>query len=296
MKLHHWILFATLVPLFLANCAERPEPDEFSDPALPPHSDAAYAKHIGALEKQLPHDGFHIVIEKPFVVIGDESLETIRRRSKTTIRWATDLLKKSYFDRDPRILDIWLFKDKESYEKHVRELFGSRPRTPFGYYSSSDGVLVMNIATGGGTLVHEIVHPFVEANFPKCPAWFNEGLGSLYEQSREKNGEIWGLTNWRLERLQMAIRQDRVPTFEELCSTTTEEFYERDRGTNYAQARYLLYYLQDRGLLRRYYREFVEHHATDPTGYATLVRVLDEPDMAAFHEHWTTFVLALRYP
>ena len=24
----------------------------------------------------------------------------------------------------------------------------------------------MNISTGGGTLVHEIVHPFIEANFP----------------------------------------------------------------------------------------------------------------------------------
>ena len=25
--------------------------------------------------------------------------------------------------------------------------------------------------TGGGTLVHEIVHPFLRANFPECPAW-----------------------------------------------------------------------------------------------------------------------------
>ena len=50
----------------------------------------------------------------------------------------------------------------------------------------------MNISTGGGTLVHEIVHPFVAANFPNCPAWFNEGLGSLYEQSGEVNGAIHG--------------------------------------------------------------------------------------------------------
>ena len=35
----------------------------------------------------------------------------------------------------------------------------------------------MNISTGGGTLVHEIVHPFIEANFPACPPWLNEGLG-----------------------------------------------------------------------------------------------------------------------
>ena len=32
-------------------------------------------------------------------------------------------------------------------------------------------------------LVHEMVHPFMDADFPACPAWFNEGLASLYEQS-----------------------------------------------------------------------------------------------------------------
>ena len=48
----------------------------------------------------------------------------------------------------------------------------------------------MNISTGGGTLVHEIVHPFIQSNFPNCPSWFNEGLGSLYEQCRERNGKI----------------------------------------------------------------------------------------------------------
>ena len=53
---------------------------------------------------------------------------------------------------------------------------------------------MMNIGTGGGTLVHEIVHPFVAANFPHCPPWFNEGLGSLYEQCGEEDGRIHGYT------------------------------------------------------------------------------------------------------
>ena len=41
--------------------------------------------------------------------------------------------------------------------------------TPYGYYSAAHRALIMNIATGGGTLVHEIVHPFVRANFPQMP-------------------------------------------------------------------------------------------------------------------------------
>ena len=64
----------------------------------------------------------------------------------------------------------------------------------------------MNIGTGGGTLVHEVVHPFIAASFPAAPAWFNEGLASLYEAVREKDGQFWGLPNWRLDGLKRAIR------------------------------------------------------------------------------------------
>jgi hypothetical protein len=154
----------------------------------------------------------------------------------------------------------------------------------------------MNIATGGGTLVHEIVHPFMRANFPQCPAWFNEGLGSLYEQSSSRDGHIIGLTNWRLPALQEAIRAKKVPSFQALTATSSAEFYDQDPGTNYAQARYLAYYLQEQGLLGRFYREFRASAATDPTGYATLRSVLGSPDMGAFQKRWESFVLGLRFP
>jgi hypothetical protein len=89
-----------------------------------------------------------------------------------------------------------------------------------------------------------------------------------------------------------------VPSFEHLTSTTTEEFYERDPGTNYAQARYLLYYLQESGLLVRYYREFLANRERDPTGYETLQGVLGRTrrDMPAFQREWAEYVLKLRFP
>ena len=153
----------------------------------------------------------------------------------------------------------------------------------------------MNISTGGGTLVHEIVHPFVAANFPKCPAWFNEGLGSLYEQSGEVRGRIHGCTNWRLPGLQEAIRKKRVPSFKTLCSTTDDEFYNEDRGTNYAQARYLCYYLQEHDLLGKFYRRFHADREKDPTGYQTLKAVLGRDDMDAFKTEWEAWVMKLRF-
>ncbi len=255
-----------------------------------------YAQHVLELKKKLPNQSFSIVIEHPFVVIGDEAEHVVAQRAAGTVRWATTRLKRQYFKKDPnQILNVWLFKDKQSYDANTLRLFGKTPSTPYGYYSSTDGALVMNIATGGGTLVHEIVHPFIESNFPACPSWFNEGLGSLYEQSSSREQEIVGLTNWRLAGLQRAIKAKKVPSFAVTCGTSTNQFYRQDPGTNYSQSRYLCYYLQEKGLLNKYYHSFRANHESDPTGYKTLQQVLGTNDMAAFKIEWEKFVMNLRF-
>ena len=255
-----------------------------------------YEQHILQLKKKLPDNSFTIQIEKPFVVVSDESEMMLQRRCRS-IRWAVDRLKKQYFKHDPdHIIDIWLFKNKESYEANVEKLFGEKPGTPFGYYSSRHRSLVMNIHTGGGTLVHEIVHPFIERNFPDCPSWFNEGLASLYEQSGDHSGKIVGFTNWRLAGLQRVIAAGDLPDFETLCRTSTNEFYREDPGTNYSQARYLCYYLQQDDKLDQFYHEFAKDSDADPSGYQTLVEILGEPDMKEFQSRWEQFVMKLKYP
>lgn len=242
---------------------------------------------------------FTVIVQNPFVVIGDEPASTVQQRAISTVKWSVDRLKKSYFPKDPNeIIDIWLFKDKESYQRYTKELFGDSPTTPFGYFSHQHGALIMNIATGGGTLVHEIVHAFMASNFPDCPAWFNEGLASLYEQCGDKQGNISGYTNWRLAGLQTAISNDRsrIASFKTLCNTTTHQFYYQDPGTYYAQARYLCYYLQEHGLLSTFYRRFRRDARTDTSGYQTLVAVLGTKDMDEFQKAWEAWVLKLRFP
>ena len=263
-------------------------------PNRTPFAETDLQKHARNLSVKLKNRGFTVLIEKPFVVIGDEAEELVKLRSQSTIRWAVDKLKQDFFIKDPEnILEIWLFKNDDSYRKHAREFFGDEPETPYGYYSSAHKALVMNISTGGGTLVHEIVHPFIEANFPGCPAWFNEGMGSLFEQSGEENGHLVGYPNWRLAGLQRALKLKSVPAFMTLLFTTDTQFYNEDKGANYAQARYLLYYLQQKGLLVRFYQEFLGNRKADPTGYQTLRKILGEPEMAAFQKKWEVFVLKL---
>jgi hypothetical protein len=291
-----------LIPTLYFNTRQIPGKPSSIYSELPPASepqsgggftDADFARHVAQLKKKLPGRDFTIIVQSPFVVIGDGTPAAVRSQAET-VKWAVAKLKQDYFTKDPQeILGIWLFKNEASYRKHTLALFNDEPDTPYGYYSSAHKALIMNIETGGGTLVHEIVHPFVEANFPDCPAWFNEGLGSLYEQSGDLDGHIHGYTNWRLPGLQSAIRARSLPSFKTLTATSTSEFYNQDKGTNYGQARYLCYYLQERGLLVKFYQEFYAHRSDDPTGYKTLQTILNEPDMDAFQKKWEKFVLEL---
>jgi hypothetical protein len=297
----------SLVLLVLAACTtaggeprtknELPEVVAKVPGRTPSFTDAEYTAHRRALTTKLAKHGLshlNIRVEDPFVVVGDGTVEQLERTSRT-VRWAADKLEQDFFTKRPaKILDIYLFQTAASYEQGVEALTGEAPTTPYGFYSPTQGAMFMNIATGGGTLVHEIVHPYVEADFPAAPTWLNEGLGSLFEQSSERDGHIIGLTNWRLAGIQQAIRRRGVPALKELTAMTQKQFY--DSASSYGHARYLMYYLQEHGLLRRFYAAFRAARAKDPTGYATLVDVLRVSDVPAFQRTWESYVGALTFP
>jgi len=99
---------------------------------------------------------------------------------------------------------------------------------------------------------------------------------------------------WRLPTLKAAIALGELPTFVWLTSRTDDQFYGEDPGTNYAEARYICYFLQQRGLLVDYYHAFYEARAADPTGYATLLRSLGVEDEKKLERDWSGWVLGLK--
>lgn len=255
-------------------------------------SAAALAEHRAALEARLHGQGFTVVVEPPFVVVGDESPATVRHHAAGILRWSIQLLEAEYFRARPtKLIEIWLFRNERTYKRGAKKYFGDDPDTPYGYYSSEHDAMVMNIGPGAGTLVHEVVHPYVEANFPAAPAWFNEGLASLYERPTERKGRIWGLPNWRLPNLQKQLAAGTLPPIARLLATRRDEFY-RAEFDAYAYARYLLLYLQDRGKLAEFYRAFAADQ-DDATGRRALEAVLGEP-LDRFEPTWRRWAAALR--
>jgi len=258
--------------------------------------EADWQQAEAALRGRVPAD-FPILWSDPFLVTGDTGEAEVRRLVEHTIAPCTEALYHDFFEKRPDfVITIFLFGDDTSYRSWSKKLFGREPTTKFGYYLHAEQALVMNIATGSGTLVHEMVHPLMAVDFPRSPAWFNEGMGSLFEQCRVVEGPgLRGLVNWRLPILQGAVGGDRFVPLERLVATTTSEFYGPNQGVHYAEARYLLMYAQQRGLLKGLYRHFRGHVQEDPTGRLSLKKTFGKP-LSEIESDWLTWVKTLRWP
>lgn len=256
-------------------------------PTMTSPTPAELVQHVMTLTKP---EGFTMLWEAPFLVVGNEAPEKVKSRGRDVVRWTRDLLLKDFFARAPQhIEEVWVFKDAATYEQYSRSLFATAPTTPYGFYLSSRNAMVMNIKPGYGTLTHELVHPFMHENWPDGPAWLNEGLGSLFEQPAERDGHFIGNVNWRLPTVQTAIREKSVPKISVLINTTSDQFYDDDTGVHYAMARYLCYWLQERGQLV----QFVQLAQQKKDATAALEQVLGgKPD--AFQKEWEAFVMGLK--
>ena len=239
------------------------------------------------------------IISPPFVVAGDAADRRVQSYVDHTIRASADALQRKFFDAakpDEPIL-ILLFESAEPYHRKAKEWLGDENISRFGYFRR-DNIMVMNVGTGTGTLVHEMVHALIRPDFPDVPHWFNEGLGSLFEQCTfvpgENGNDIRGLVNWRLPALQRAIRKNELRPLGELIKDP--HFYDDNHvGLNYAQARYLLMFLQESEKLAPLYKDFRATHDEDPTGLKQLRRIIGPQSIEQFEKDWRKWVLSLRF-
>lgn len=232
-----------------------------------------YESRIKELKKSLSDD-FIFKSFSCFVIVSNLNETETQRIVENTIKNAEECFYNDYFIKKPdEVITIFLFKDDKTYRYWANKLYGDTDLSRFGYYKPSKKTMLMNISTGGGTLVHELTHAFVRYDFPDIPSWFNEGLGSLYERCSMNNREILGHTNWRLPELKEAIQNNLYNSLEWLINTTDEEFYDYESSKNYAQARYLCQYLQEKKILKIFYKAFRDNFEKDKSGKTQLEEV-----------------------
>lgn len=220
---------------------------------------------------------FHTLVRPPYVVAGDFPLVQLEQCYSSVIRPVERALQASYFDRPPdEPIVVVLCSTEASYRECASRLDAHVPDSQYGYYRRDKRRIVANLATGYGTLAHELTHALAHFDFPQMPEWFDEGLAALHEQARfTDNGlRLKGLPNWRVNVVLQALEQGRL---EPIASFVARPSLRRERtAADYAYARYFCLYLQHHRLLEPFYRKFrfAAAHDQDPTGLPTLKRLL----------------------
>lgn len=250
---------------------------------------------LGQWKGRFDEEKFNYVVAPPFVIAGNGSPQKIGAYRDRTILSATKCLQKQFFTKKPtEPVLILLFENEFPYKRLAKKWFDDEDVPYYGFFRA-DNIMLMNVGTGTGTLVHELTHALIKPDFPNVPSWFNEGLASLYEQcSLGIDDTIRGHENWRLAGLQKAIRADKIRPLADLIADP--KFYREDLvGVNYAQARYLMMYLQEKKLLTKYYSAFRDGAKDDQTGLATLKRVIEPEGLAEFEKEWRAWVMKLEF-
>jgi hypothetical protein len=245
------------------------------------------------LRRQIPAD-WSISVHEPFVVAGDCSLDQLALYHRDTIVPTARALSVQFFDASPSWpVTILLCSSDESYRECNRCL-GGRDRDEYaGTYSRSEHRLVVNIATGDGTLAHELTHALAHADYPELPEWLDEGLASLHEECEFSDDglRLIGHENWRGQSLLNAMDRRQLRSVADMFG---EPFGAIDAALDYAQARYFCLYLQRHHMLEAFYRKCRSHAKEDKVGLQALTEVMGTSDLRSIDRRFHAWLGTLK--
>ena len=236
-------------------------------------------------------------------------------------RAAVDLARRAVaayfngrFDRRPdRAVTVFVFSSQDAYQRFCAGRSHGPCPTTFGQYDRVSREIVMHATPGAETLTHEMVHPIVQQDFPRAPAWLDEGIASLYENPVFSCGRafITGITNWRYPDVKRALDapDEPAPTrLDALFGMDTAAFLTLDpahpgagptdvakENRHYALARYFAQWMDRRHLLWPFYRAFRDGVASDPTGAKAFAAVAGRTPGQADAD-WEAYVRGLAPP
>ncbi len=169
-----------------------------------------------------------------------------------------------------------------------------------GFYSYAGRRLVS--IDRGRTLLHEFTHALHHADMTAArqvhPIWIVEGLATLFEASKITPSGLVPQHDSRLATIQKALKNKdkdkKAFSLRELLSMGREPFM-KDASLAYAQARYVMYYLYERGRLDDFYRRYKDTFVHDPHGIAAFEAATGNK-LAIIERAWSKWVLDQKVP
>jgi hypothetical protein len=234
------------------------------------------------IEHHLPNlpEGFSVIKYKYFVVFSDLDEKLTYQLITSDINYTIEAMKDNYVQTLPdNITPLILFKDYDRYRNYVLANYDipEHDLSPYGFYKISKNVIVIRYVSWKGSIMHEVTHRFLRSDFPDVPSWFDEGFAALHEKSAYKKGELKGEFSWRIIAIRRALDGNKYTGLRKLMETNDDELYGARSTFYYAQARYLLMYVQEKGKLKDYYKSFKNTYEKDGTGITQMEKILKKP-------------------
>jgi RNase P/RNase MRP subunit p29 len=184
----------------------------------------------------------------------------------------------------------------------TRKIFGNRAG---GAFSANSNVLLCGDIPAWklvrtSVIMHEFTHALhyadMAARRQKHPIWMIEGLATLFETVKRENGDFKPVHSQRLAVLQAVVRSKRHIAWAQMMKLNHAAFM-RTAPVAYAQARYMLLYMFEKGLLKRFYDAYTENesYADDKSALRTVEVVFGKPIAEVEHD-WRQWVLAQKVP
>lgn len=182
-------------------------------------------------------------------------------------------------------LPIYLFQGNEAFAAFGRELGASANTSGFfAVLTNGAPILVVDLSTGLGTAMHELVHAFVHFGFPRQPPlWFHEGLAAYHEKF------LGSLDDTRLDISFGYFSNWRFPLVKAQVDTLTLAGLDDPARDPTSAARDLMLFLDRRGLfvpLVRAMRTAID----DESGMRTLAQVAG--DLETLEREWKDWIRA----
>ena len=214
---------------------------------------------------------------------------TARAEAQRVGAWAEATLFPDLFDHDAQTDDPWVVvvlpNDRDFTRWQVSE-FGPQAlraggATVGGLYDHDAKRLVVRDL--GATLRHEVMHVYhwrdMTRRGQRHPTWIQEGLGAIVEDldpPAEAGSGLWTpVRSWRTNTARRLAELNRLSSVRDLASMSPRGFSERRPLATYAEVRSFFLWLLEQGKLEAWYRDYTEHYDEDPTGIASLERVLE---------------------
>ncbi|MHC4662705.1 MAG: tetratricopeptide repeat protein [Planctomycetota bacterium] len=257
--------------------------------------DLVAQRMLDGLKKKFGDKYVFQIDEKRKLIIGTyHSLRTLMKMQAHISRFA-DAQWKGTFKNKPSYYITILMPTKEDFDRLTRERGMSHA---LAWYSIMERML---ICTGIDlTLDHEFTHALHHvdqiAKNQFHPIWVIEGLATLFEHSVPHDGKmVPEKISYRLIQLQGMMKMGTPISIKQMTSLTPQDFVASGGpmgSLHYAEARFLMVYMWEKGLFGKFYNNLLETYKEDYNGLKALEKTFGK-GIDDISKEWKEWILKL---